>query len=47
MGGGGSENRIIMENADFVDTFLKGHRKTRLFFGFIFMHLQVFFTFNV
>ena len=24
-----------------------GHHKTRLFFGFIFMHLQVFFKFNV
>ena len=30
-----------MENADFVDTFW-GHHKTRLYFGFIFMHLQVY-----
>ena len=31
-----------MENADFVDTFWGGNKKTRLIFGFIFMHLQVF-----
>ena len=37
---GGSENGIIMANADFVDTFGGGHHKT--IFVFIFMHLQVF-----
>ena len=31
-----------MENADFVDTFLGGHHKTRLFLGFIFMQYRYF-----
>ena len=46
-GGGGFRKLNHYGECRFCGYFLGGHHKTRLIFGFIFMHLQVFFKFNV
>ena len=47
-GGGGGQKIESLWRMQILWILLGGHHhKTRLFFGFIFMHLQVFFNFSV
>ena len=45
--GGGVQKIESLWRMQIMWIFFGGHHKTRLLLGFIFMHLQVFFKFNV